>query len=268
MKKYLFAFTLITSGQLSVQAQLKVIHYEMEQVNTYALQGFTPSSTAAFYSKKSGGKLMMNMPVDQQGKLLLQAEQNFKPAFVLNAGSKEREGSRKVFFIEDKEFTLNRLTLKGKKLSFQAATLQPGTYLFEMQRSENGAAYSSVQSFTVYNGKEQEFTYTELAKGNFSYRIRVSAAEDNFEVFSRILSADLQEAVVYPNPCIDRLHLATDGNWDMFVVRNSIGQVSKKGKSNELQGGWIDMSDLQTGHYVIETLSGNTSVTKTSFLKQ
>lgn len=268
MKKYFFALTMITSGQFSVQAQLKVLHYEMEQVNTYALQGFTPSSAAAFYSKKSGGKLMMSTSVDQQGKLVLQAEQNFKPAFVLNTDSKERSGTKNVFFIGDKEFVLNKLVLKGKKLSFKAATQRPGAYLFEVQRSEKGAAYISVQSFTVYNGAEQDFTYTEYASGDFSYRIRISATEDNFEVFSRALSADLQEAIVYPNPCTDRLHLAADGNWDMFVVRNSIGQVSKKGGINELQNGWINMSDLQTGAYIIETLSGSTTLTKTSFLKQ
>lgn len=274
MKKCYILVVLFAFYASAATAQLSVIHYQLEDEYEYRLKGFTPGAMATFYSKKNGGRILLAQTTDEKGSLLFPAGKNFRPAFVLDAdnGQTMVSGSRQVHFIEEKEFVLNDLQLlytNGQAtLGYTISVRQAGKYTLEVLRSVNGAPFSSVYAVLLTNETELKNTFAEYADPSAAvlYQFRVSDLSGDFAAYSRILSVADNGIIMYPNPCTDMLYAAYAGQYECYVMRNSLGQNVRQGQKIPRSG--ISLAELVPGVYTLELRSGTVQKATGLIIKQ
>jgi len=118
-------------------------------------------------------------------------------------------------------------------------------------------------SGTSTNLKQYFFVHKTPLKGENYYRLKQVDFDDAFE-YSATISVKLKEAIpfsVFPNPAINEITIQSQGVEGVVNIYNTTGYLLKKKDVTSLNQK-VDISDLQSGLYLIEYKSETQSIIK------
>lgn len=261
MKNILLTITALLALQVSNAKVMSAVYYEVEGTVMYDIKGCPPGSNVAFYSEKYGGKQLKATVVNGKGELLYEAEEKFKPAFVLNSkkeNSSGIKGSGVVIHFADKEFSLNSLevtqSVNGLVLSWEAAFFNSDGYTFEVLKSTNGEWYEPVASVLPSSNSATPYAYTDPeGTAKTSYKIRIANKGNGVDYTSRVLTVFTGDNIaVYPTAANESINIAIPAQYkgQAYSIINAQGQVVQSGKL-EAERNTVKVSELSAGSYFV-----------------
>lgn len=132
--------------------QLRAYIYIAEGHHYYHIVDAMPGSNIAFYSQRGGGKLLKNMPVDDNGFSLYKVDGN-APAMVVNSSnvsSGKSGGGKVVHFADVREFEIDNFKLERKSdkniVSWHAAVTDLNAYEFVILKSNDGVKFEKIRT--------------------------------------------------------------------------------------------------------------------------
>lgn len=159
-----------------------------------------------------------------------------------------------------------------------ATTAETNSDYFEVQRSQNGKAWTKIASVLSSGESKQLLTYSfaDLTPrpGNNLYRLKM-VDKDKTYAFSRIRSINLQSdnrTALYPNPAIDRLTMLTSDLDKVERVQfiDASGKLildqKRSGSSNVISE--ININSLPAGLYVVKVTYTDGSVEGAKIVKK
>lgn len=261
MKTTMIMLALISfeCGAQQTDKGINAFYYQVDESNVYSIRDGVPGSVAAFYSERHGGKLLSAEVLNEEGKLNVIASKNFKPAFVLSTRNDATgvAGTGKVFFMEEKEFTIANMKVERSGLvtvSWNAAIDPAKDIVFEIHKSKDGVTYEFASSVTA-NKSALLFPYSfhDKAEEVISYKIRVVNAKEGARYTSYPLGLSNNNYVtVYPSVVTSEINIELLQNVTNteYSIMNIAGQKMKQGKLITGQNK-IGTSELASGVYII-----------------
>lgn len=245
--------------------------YEVEGDHFYEAKGCPPGSSVAFYSERCGGRLLKSVTVDANGGVLVEAEEDFRPAFAHNNG---QGGSRKTSFYEAKAFTLKDIELSGFQdmatLQWKATIGGYADYEFEvLEKAVGNDSFVLVKTLPASPGQLAPYVFSTAGSGGNTYRIRLRDKRSKWSFTSKPMAVASTSWKVYPTLAQDYIHVlitATEIGSD-YRILNISGKVMAFGVlENKLSA--IPVMELAPGNYFIQLLRQGLAEPSQRFIKQ
>ncbi len=271
MKTFLFLIAIVAGDSVAAQQSKSIssFHYRAENTVYYEVKNGVPNSDIAFYSERHGGKLLKAEKLNESGSFSIVANEEFKPAFVLNSPEENEQGvkgSGKVYFMEAREFTIRDIKPgpadKIVSFAWTASTDPAKNISFEVLKSYDGVSWTTVADINAYkNDLESEYSFTEHSEvaGSF-YKVKVNNSAEGNRYTSQPFAMNRQNEVkVYPTNANSKITIEIAGETQTeYAVANTIGQVVMSGilskGANEIQ-----IQNLPAGLYIVNVISGANS---------
>lgn len=270
-KLLLITLASCTAPALSAQDAIPQVQwYEIEGDRFYEAKGCPPGSSVAFYSERCGGRLLKTVTVEANGGVVVEAEEDFRPAFAHNNGL---GGSRKTSFYEAKAFSLKDIELYGFQdrvtLQWKATVGDYPDYEFEvLERAVGKNGFVVVETFPASPGQLAPYVFpTSGGEGN-TYKIRLRDKRSGWSFTSQPMAVASTSWKVYPTLAKDYIHVlvnATEIGSDYRIVDIS-GKVMVTGVlENKLTA--IPVMELASGNYFIQLLRQGLAAPSQKFIK-
>jgi hypothetical protein len=161
-------------------------------------------------------------------------------------------------------FTVKKSEGMATRLDW-ATTAETNSEKFEVEHSTDAKTWNQLAVIAAL-GKSNElalynYTHTNPVAGQNLYRLKMIDLDGTF-AYSRIVSLsfdDVAKATFYPNPATDKVKVKLEGATSSDVTKITLFTVDGKVAytANKLIQGEIDVTNLQSGAYVVTTTLRN-----------
>jgi len=272
--------TLLCSVQYSFAGDanpMQVKCFEADGTTVYDVRGCVPGSDISFYSQQGGGAMMQELAVNALGHARVLWSQKATPAFVLNVlntNSAGIAGNGMVTFTGNKEFIVKNVALDNNSgsvtLRWNGSVNIPGSYTFQVLKSENGSDWSVIQTVNALSNEVLPYSFTDQSQSNVAALYQVQVIDNTNDVYytSGTLAANGLDGIsVYPTIAHNSINiLLNDTRNASYKIVNMLGQVMASGTLNNTMSS-CNVAALPDGNYLVEVSNAGKQTT-TKFVKE
>ncbi len=264
----LASMSLLSSAQNT--ASLQVLRFEAEGNHYYQAKGCIPQSEVAFYSERSGGKLLKTITADANGTAIAQMPPKQQAAFALSTNSESKagvKGTGKVAFYGDPLFSIQDITVKninGAAFINWRSSATNDKMVFRVLRSNDGIAFTPLTSLR-FNQSANLLPYTCSDPGLKDlafYKIEVSNIGGVIYTTSVRSVSNGNSVRIYPTAANGMLNvlIASDEKGASYKLISAAGKEVQSGILADERNS-ISLEALASGNYLIVTGNGDTKRT-------
>jgi hypothetical protein len=252
--------------------------YDLEGASYVEVTNCVAGSDVAFYSNKSGGKVVKTATVDKTGKVVFEQPHNFNPAFAVNLKNKNNAGiagNGMLDFADAKLFSLQDVRLE-KNATAQTviswkAQVNFDNAVIEIQKSTDGNIFKPIGTVDVNKSNSlSTASFTDDKEANAMYRLMLVNKGTGNTYLTKPIQMGIMPGIakIYPSPTSDNLTvaLAPTVQTASYVILDNAGKVIRQGQLTQ-KTFKVAVSDLTKGIYFIKITSGDNRTETKQFIK-
>ncbi|GAA4448690.1 T9SS type A sorting domain-containing protein [Rurimicrobium arvi] len=281
MKKLLYSLLLLLCCSPVLQAQsVSACTFVFLDTNYIVTSGANPGSMLDFHAESGGGKRLMRLVADADGKAAYKSQSHIDARIVANVQNEftGAEGNRQVAVIEENTFSVRELhldnTLGTGTLTCKTSAAQNDAFrLVLLGRSKGNPVFVKIAETPLLVTETNFNWYRGEAAAEDEYKLAVYAKTGEEYISSAVFAfAQNDKFVISPNPVSDILRISGKFEADHYrqwSILDVSGKVLLSGTDVScLKDKGLKVGSLQPGTYILKLMGKTDSNPSFSFVKQ